>query len=381
MPWQVMERNNKYCVVAEGDGKTVACHDTRAEALAQLRALYANEPEAAKGTLSVFKQADGRWRWVGITSTAYRDRDGEIVSTKALEDDVARADAEGNYGPLRWWHIKGADFGDCDFNMMHGPLLLESGTFRDERDGARIAARAKEYRWSIGFNHPPDQPDTDGVFHTIRRFERSLLPKGAESNLFTRLVVTKEQSTMGLKEKIEELHALLGADRAKEVLAQADVTQKEAEALGVAFKEATEEAPIDTPPPPVVEEAAPTPTPDITALVKAEVEAAFASFSQTVKEAAAKEEEERTKAATRLTALEADLTTTKAALTQTQAALKEAAAKIAELEGETPRAAKGFRASASDDTLLGDDSRLKGLVPQPDPRDEVLAKLFPGMAR
>lgn len=43
MPYKVQKQGEKHCVVKEGDGKQIACHPTRAKALAQMRALYANE--------------------------------------------------------------------------------------------------------------------------------------------------------------------------------------------------------------------------------------------------------------------------------------------------------------------------------------------------
>lgn len=141
---------------------------------------------------TVYKQADGTLRWVAFSSNGYRDRDGEIVSTKALIDDVERADHDGDYGPLRWWHVKGLDIGDCDFNMMHGRILIESGTFRSPEIGEVVRKEAPSLEISIGFVHPPTEPDKAGVFHHIRRFERSLVPKGRVSNRFTKLIVEKE---------------------------------------------------------------------------------------------------------------------------------------------------------------------------------------------
>jgi hypothetical protein len=51
MPWEV-RRNVGYCkglkpwaVVVQATGDIVACHATKAKALAQMRALYANEPQ------------------------------------------------------------------------------------------------------------------------------------------------------------------------------------------------------------------------------------------------------------------------------------------------------------------------------------------------
>ena len=43
MPYRIEKKGDQHCVVKEDDGKQVACHDSRAKALAQMRALYANE--------------------------------------------------------------------------------------------------------------------------------------------------------------------------------------------------------------------------------------------------------------------------------------------------------------------------------------------------
>lgn len=196
--------------------------------------------------ITVFKDAAGHYRWLTFSSTAFRDRDDEIVSTKALEDDVARADADGDYGPLRWWHLPGLDIGDCDFNAMHGRTLIESGTFRDERYGPLIAAKAADLGVSIGFHHPATEPDAEKVFHRIRRFERSLLPLAYPSNLYTALVV-KENAAVDDK-KIEGLKALgFDDDMIASIQQQATAREKAADAAGVAFKEAPPEAPVETP--------------------------------------------------------------------------------------------------------------------------------------
>jgi hypothetical protein len=46
MPWIVVKKGNKSCVVNKQTGSVKGCHPTRREALAQLRALYVNVPEA-----------------------------------------------------------------------------------------------------------------------------------------------------------------------------------------------------------------------------------------------------------------------------------------------------------------------------------------------
>jgi len=157
--------------------------------------------------LFVTKEADEPSRWTAISSTAYRDRDGEIVSRKALAADVARADADGDYGPLVWWHMyepksvcketgrhteyDGLVIGHCDSNFMagaHGQFLVESGTFISEEVARMVEKQAADLALSIQFTHPPSQPHDDGSFSQIRRRERSLLPRGKESNIFTAFI-------------------------------------------------------------------------------------------------------------------------------------------------------------------------------------------------
>lgn len=213
----------------------------------------------------VFKEARGRLRWVLFSSNSFQDTDRQYVSQAALDRDVARTDKERNYGPLRWWHVgnpdrltrtpgDGIDLGDCDFRAMHGRMLIESGTFRNERIGEAIKERADTLAGSIGFFHPLSQPDTDGVFTDIHTFERSLLPRGRASNPLTALTVTKESSDMAtMKEKLDEFVALLGGDKqlAESVVKRAEQTEKEAAEAGLKFKEnesqtapVTEAAPV-----------------------------------------------------------------------------------------------------------------------------------------
>lgn len=45
MPWKVIRRKGKHCVVKKDGGATVKCHDSAAKAEAHLKALYASEPK------------------------------------------------------------------------------------------------------------------------------------------------------------------------------------------------------------------------------------------------------------------------------------------------------------------------------------------------
>lgn len=440
----------------------MACHKTRSKANRQLRALYANEPAlkarisggpihpfirydvsettpelfipaikdsiiknpqrrreiearrqqkkkaiTQKSSLTVFKDSTGRYRWVAFSSNAYRDRDGEIVSTKALEDDVARADTDGDYGPLRWWHIQGADIGDCDYNAMHGRVLIESGTFRHEWIGERIKEQASDLQLSIGFLHPLNEPDPAGVFHHIRRFERSLVPVGKAANPWTRFFV--QEATHMLKEKISGLATLLGIspDRAEAlIVSQAEMTEKALQDAGVVFKasaptiaidteDATEapETPGEIPDAEDVAEAPepasdPAGDPGITYVGDMEPEPFAQLIAATIRQElaplvsalditktlgghmdelkgmmgsyTAKKDAEGSEQSERLAALEAAITANAAQAEHLKASLKE-------LEGDQPRAVKGYRASQDPATAIQDGSALKASAPSADP--------------
>lgn len=196
-----------------------------------------------KGSLTVFKQSDGKYRWVMYTSNPYRDKDMEYVTQKAHEQDIESLDTNGYDGQvLRLWHVgepyfedesdwttvkagPGADIGTCDFAAMHGRIRIESGLFYNEQDAVAIANAQDELEGSLAFAHPSYQPDEGGGFVDIRSFERSLTPKDMASNLFTKLLVSKE-TTMDPK-KLEAFKAL-GVDIDK-ALSGAEKVQKKAD--------------------------------------------------------------------------------------------------------------------------------------------------------
>lgn len=189
-------------------------------------------------SFAVFKDADGVDRWIAVSSTAYKDRDGEIVSAAALDGAVKLADATGYRGPLRFWHVPGLDIGDCDYQAtaQDGRFLIESGTFRSPAIAQRVKA-AGPLAVSIGFTHPKDEPKS-GIFENIAIFERSITPQGRASNLFTRLSVKGQD--MLTEEKRKEAERLFGGDMLGELLQNVATTDKAAQNQGVAYKDAPE---------------------------------------------------------------------------------------------------------------------------------------------
>lgn len=309
------------------------------------------------GKMSIVKQSDGRLRWVMFSSTAYQDRDGEIVSQKALADDVARADASGDYGPLDWWHIDGLKLGQCDYNAMDGKVLIESGTFVSEAVGEAVKAASDSLGGSIAFYHPPSEP-VDGVYSNIRRFARAVLPKSKASNLFTSLTVKESDMDMA-KEKFDALKAMVGDSLAQELIAQSESVQKAAERAGVKYKEdggAPVEVEVETPPAKTIADWT---EGDLIALIQKVLTEMSAG-----KESEAAQKEAHTKATQALAEEVVKLKNLQGLAAKRVGELEK---QIAELSGEQPRInTQGYRAT-QDPATVRKEAQAAPTGPQADP--------------
>lgn len=56
MPWSLERRDSQWCVIKDSDGSSAGCHDSRADAIKQQRALYANESRMA----SIYAELDAQ---------------------------------------------------------------------------------------------------------------------------------------------------------------------------------------------------------------------------------------------------------------------------------------------------------------------------------
>lgn len=227
----------------------------RAAALAELRRRQRQardvgremENRTGKSQFAVFKQANGKLRWISVSSNPYKDRDGEYVTLKSLQKAVALGDLTGIRGTFRWWHVDGVDFGPCDFQAMHGKFLVESGTFFDERTGRYIAEKADNLEISIAFVHPDTEPDYEKAYHNIGIFERSAVPRGLASNTLTQLAV--KGYNMDAK-KLQALRALVNGDDELLSTLLGTISQKEAgaDSSGLTFKSEDGTAPQSSSP-------------------------------------------------------------------------------------------------------------------------------------
>jgi len=199
--------------------------------------------------LRVFKTNAGDYRWVGVSSSAFEDRTGEIVPTEAIDYSIKTA--KGDYGELRLYHLPGTRVGTCDNSIRIGMFLIESGTF-DNTDMAvqvrsTVDTDSERYGLSIGFKYRPDD-FVDDRYEKIKIFERSIVEEPDAAALFTNIRLmsnSMEDISMEKQEElITKLTEMLGGNRdlAKNLTEQAakiGIKMQAGEELGL--KETTEE--------------------------------------------------------------------------------------------------------------------------------------------
>jgi hypothetical protein len=82
MPWDLEKREGRWCVVKQGDGEVAGCHDSRADAIKQQRALYANESRMA----SMYAELDEQE--IDVVEEAIQ----ELVKTNSATGELVRID-------------------------------------------------------------------------------------------------------------------------------------------------------------------------------------------------------------------------------------------------------------------------------------------------
>jgi hypothetical protein len=214
---------------------------TRLQAKARgiLESLRKMMPQGFSG-FKVYTQEDNRLRWVSWTSNAFADREGEIFTTKSLEDYSVRAMTEGKHGALWIGHFP-VKVGTPDSHIVFGRFLVESGLFDDSPQGkkaeAYLAANDKPLEMSHGYHYIKEDRE-DKVYEWLDIVERSVLPTGTAANLWTSMAtIVQEVKAMGMSPEVEKLvKDALGEDIFNQVKGDTEGLTKALEAAGVDFK-------------------------------------------------------------------------------------------------------------------------------------------------
>jgi hypothetical protein len=196
------------------------------------------EPEQLSKSFKVFKDKQGKYRWVAFSSNSFEDLERELFSTKALEEAVEYAEKADERGPLLLFHVPEAEIGHCDFQAVQGRFLIESGTFDDTPLGKKaldyFINSDEEHQVSIGYKYV-DGDEKDGIYDWFRFRERSVCPHGTAANPWTDFKVTAGGNDVDDRQK-GFLSKVLGEEWTNSAIATADQKTKELENQGIRFK-------------------------------------------------------------------------------------------------------------------------------------------------
>jgi len=188
-----------------------------------------------------FKAADGKYWWMQWTTNAFKDREEEMFTTKALEEFVDRHDADETKGEFWFWHIPGAKFADVKWRAMSGRFLVEAGPFNDTEVGQTFQkffldnpnghSDFAKQGWGTSHGYLYNAEDRkDGVYDWLEIKESTVLPFHVASNQFSPSPMILEVHEMNEAQKealrtiggakggrLLELVETLGAQRTKEL--------------------------------------------------------------------------------------------------------------------------------------------------------------------
>jgi hypothetical protein len=246
MPYKLDNKGcseGKYGVINTETGEQKGCSDTREMASAHLRALYANEKkefdvndeqsfvdktmdfiygiysnlkdkfspevkeviqEENKSNSYVFmiwKDTTGKYRWLGINSNNYKDKDEDIISAASHNRFVDRVDnGIDAYPVLKHWHIPNSEWGQADwiaFDNDNGIAMVSGYVLPGHEIEAEKAMKSKI---ELGMSHgmpgssiKRDKNDSRVIIeHTS--VEVSDLPRIWAANEFTAFSILNDQS-------------------------------------------------------------------------------------------------------------------------------------------------------------------------------------------
>ncbi len=207
------------------------------------------------------KLVDGElWHFTWSTN-AFKDRDGEIFSTKSLEDYVTANENKESKGFFNFWHINeedgnfNTDFAIKQWQGVVGRFLVEAGPYLKDEKGRAARKFYKKYPdghpeiapegWGCSpeYKYLPEERVT-GIYKNIWITRTSTLPKMAAANIWTdtrQANMNRGMNTMALTDQQRKAAAeMFGEDFVASMIDDAQSKTTELEAAGVAHKSAEE---------------------------------------------------------------------------------------------------------------------------------------------
>lgn len=166
-----------------------------------------------KAGLQVVRAPDGSRFMFSVTSNSYRDREGEAMTTKALQryvDNAWQGDAFVAKQPVYFWHEDDLPaIGSVVWADMEGPFLIE--VFKEAKNAFAgkvwdyAEDNPREFGTSHGFDYPLAALDDQDNYHDIEKFESSVLPHFAAANAYTVSTVIGEKAMSNKGQKNQYL--------------------------------------------------------------------------------------------------------------------------------------------------------------------------------
>lgn len=207
---------------------------------AAMKALTRRDAEEYTTAFKVIEHPNGSAHWLAVYSNNFKDRDGELFPTKAIDAYIQRVDTGIVPPPELWvWHGgKNVAIGNADWVAREGHFTFAAGQFYGGEAAkvakAYYAKHAKDTGISHGFTFPESKFDGKH-YHEFNTFEISLLPRGAEANWYTSLEGVK---AIEMDEKKQQyLEEVFGKEHAARILSDWDKRGKALEELNVEFKD------------------------------------------------------------------------------------------------------------------------------------------------
>lgn len=202
--------------------------------------------------LTAHKALDGRTWLLTWTTNAFQDREGEIFTTKSIENYVARHANESTKGKFDFWHLPGTEFGTIMWQGVEGRFLIESGPFDDNEKGRK----AEEFFLAHPNGHPEIAPEgwgtshkyeykqgdrEDGVYDWFEKTLTTVLPFSAAANPHNPQLEVRKVD----EKQYAALTSIWGPETAAQIIALGKQQTEQKEQDGVAFKSA--EGTVDDP--------------------------------------------------------------------------------------------------------------------------------------
>lgn len=200
---------------------------------------------------TVQKDLNGQWRWMASFTNNFKDRDGEIISEKALDGYLERVNSGFTPMPELWLgHIEGTKHGQADMVFGVGSFVTAVGSFDDTAEAEKAIEFYKKNAPKVALSHGFTFPSwglKDGIYDVVNVFEISVLPAPlVASNPFTEFEVNNMKQIS--PEQQTALSLVFGKDKVDTIIESRRQQSEEIKAAGVAFKDFAEvsaETPVD----------------------------------------------------------------------------------------------------------------------------------------